>query len=264
MEVTYIRADPAGNITLLVTSPVPAEDRAKISGALLAMPELDAEQVGFVVPPQLGGDARVEMMGGEFCGNALRAAALYTARQTGAADGTVLKMEISGAKEPLEVRVHTGSGEVTAQIPFPRSVEEETVCGLPMGVVVFDGIVHGVLESDRPDEAQARTVTRALLEQYPVGAAGLMYLSWKGGEYRVEPFVYVAATDTMFHERSCASGSAAVACYLSDEQIAGIFTYALHQQGGLLKATTVLEECACLSVSVSGPVILGESCTATV
>ena len=74
MELNVLRADPAGNITLFVLDPVPAGDRAGLAARLMA--GSDAEQVGFVCPPVMGGGCagRMEMAGGEFCGNATRAA----------------------------------------------------------------------------------------------------------------------------------------------------------------------------------------------
>ena len=65
MELSFQLADPAGNITLLVTTPVPREDHPTLAAGLLSIPELHAEQVGFLVPPQGAGVIRLAMMGGE-------------------------------------------------------------------------------------------------------------------------------------------------------------------------------------------------------
>ena len=83
MKLNVLRADPAGNITLFVLDPVEKSRRAEIAAQLMAVPEYQAEQVGFVCTPQEGGDGRMEMMGGEFCGNATRAFGLLTAKKTG-------------------------------------------------------------------------------------------------------------------------------------------------------------------------------------
>ena len=79
MKLNVLRADPAGNITLFVLDPVEKSRRADVAAQLMAVPEYKAEQVGFVCTPQEGGDGRMEMMGGEFCGNATRAFGLLTA-----------------------------------------------------------------------------------------------------------------------------------------------------------------------------------------
>ena len=69
----YFIADPAGNITAFVLgSP---DDRA--AEILLSDSSLGIEQVAFLSAPQRGGHIKCDMAGGEFCGNACRAAAYY-------------------------------------------------------------------------------------------------------------------------------------------------------------------------------------------
>lgn len=72
MELRIVMADPAGNRTAIVRTPVPAAFRAQTAARIMEIEELRAEQVAFEVSPQLGGAGRIEMMGGEFCGNAAR------------------------------------------------------------------------------------------------------------------------------------------------------------------------------------------------
>jgi diaminopimelate epimerase len=143
LTLNIVRADPAGNITIFVLDQI--EDprlRLDLAKALLAEPSLKAEQVGFVSPPGYPAGRksprwRLEMMGGEFCGNAARSFGLYVAReaaaggaaQGGTGDGRVAQtaaggtgdrwapqagaasaawtttIEISGAAEPLDVQV---------------------------------------------------------------------------------------------------------------------------------------------------------------
>lgn len=76
MKIEYMLADPSGNKTILVLTPVPKEEHSTLAAALLARPDIDAEQVGYVTCVE-GKPLRVDMMGGEFCGNASRAAAAY-------------------------------------------------------------------------------------------------------------------------------------------------------------------------------------------
>lgn len=90
--------DPAGNVTALVLSDVPAAERAQVAARLLRLPELHIEQAAFLTAPRCGGEIRLEMMGGEFCGNALRCAGFYHALRTGAQGKTCVFAEISGAE----------------------------------------------------------------------------------------------------------------------------------------------------------------------
>ena len=79
MKLDMAVLNPAGNITLIVTTAVDKAAYADIAGKLLNMPELRGEQVGFLTQPKHGGAIRLEMMGGEFCGNALRSTGYYYA-----------------------------------------------------------------------------------------------------------------------------------------------------------------------------------------
>ncbi|MDR1766561.1 MAG: hypothetical protein LBR77_10935 [Lachnospiraceae bacterium] len=81
MELHVAVFDPAGNRTLIVTDPVPPGEYGPVARRLMDVEELGGEQVGFLVAPKMGGQVRLEMMGGEFCGNALRCAGLYHALQ---------------------------------------------------------------------------------------------------------------------------------------------------------------------------------------
>ena len=79
MELNILRADPAGNITVFVLDPVEKALRAAIAEKIMAIPELKAEQVGYACAAEDDVDGHMEMMGGEFCGNATRAYGMYIA-----------------------------------------------------------------------------------------------------------------------------------------------------------------------------------------
>ena len=73
MKFTVVMADPAGNRTAIVRSGVPKAERERVAAAIMADPSLRAEQVGFESRPLYGKSlGRLEMAGGEFCGNAAR------------------------------------------------------------------------------------------------------------------------------------------------------------------------------------------------
>ena len=56
MMIRYIPADPAGNLTAIVLSPVAAQDRAKIAAEMMARCPEGFEQVGFADETSLTGD----------------------------------------------------------------------------------------------------------------------------------------------------------------------------------------------------------------
>ena len=71
MKVRTMQADPSGNVTLYVLDPVPQKDRKELNRQLLTL-HPSVEQAGCLSIKE--GQPQVEMMGGEFCGNATRSA----------------------------------------------------------------------------------------------------------------------------------------------------------------------------------------------
>ena len=81
MKLEVIRANPAGNITLFVKTPVEKAERAPLAEKLLGIEEFAAEQVGYYCDAGEGFDGHMEMAGGEFCGNASRAYGFLIAQE---------------------------------------------------------------------------------------------------------------------------------------------------------------------------------------
>ncbi len=247
MELELLRADPAGNVTLLVLTPVEPARRSAVARSLLR--RCGGEQVGFVTPPRLGGTCRLEMMGGEFCGNALRCLGRWWADAHPEETGTVYG-EISGCDRPLSLWPE-GNG-VRAELPLPEHLSEWE--GMP--VAVFPGIVHALRTGPILSEAEAARLTAGLCERYAAPAAGVMTL----GEDRrsMIPAVYVRDTDTLYFESSCASGSAAAAAILSRETPEGESVWPLRQPGGTVLASARRENGVLTALRIAGPVSLGE------
>ena len=128
MELNILRADPAGNITIFVLDQVEKAQRAAIAEKIMAIPALKAEQVGYVCPAEDDADGHMEMMGGEFCGNATRAYGMYIARQKGGLSS--VKLRVSGCDHIVTAQVDLAAGTARAEMPCPRSVQRVTVNGL--------------------------------------------------------------------------------------------------------------------------------------
>ena len=67
MKLEYIKTDPTSNITVLVRTPVERAKQPEAAENIMAA-DRQCEQVGFVEESESG--TRLQMMGGEFCGNA--------------------------------------------------------------------------------------------------------------------------------------------------------------------------------------------------
>ena len=156
--------DPAGNVTALVLSDVQAAERARIAAQLLRLPELRIEQAAFLTAPRCGGEIRLEMMGGEFCGNALRCAGFYHALRTGAQGKTCVLAEISGAEGVQPVMADTAAGEASTVMPLPRAVQPADWPDVQAVRVTFDGITHFVMDRAQPDDALVQRAIAAAPE----------------------------------------------------------------------------------------------------
>lgn len=191
-----------------------AVDRERLNRSLIRavrdrLPDLpEVEQCCFVTPPRNPqATARVEMFGGEFCGNAARSV-VWLATQGRDASGLI---EVSGVDRPLRFEVAAGS--VRLQMPLPttgvlaRRVEE--------GILVqLDGICHLVITAQMPTGgAGPRVWLEGLLahDRYGLRAQAAVGVSCYDQQTGLGQFcVWVRDVDTIFDETACGSGTCAI------------------------------------------------------
>ncbi|MCD8124014.1 MAG: hypothetical protein LUE23_03125 [Lachnospiraceae bacterium] len=252
MRWRIVRADPAGNITLFVLDPVPREDRALLAARLMKQPQWGAEQVGFVCPPVMGGAGRLEMMGGEFCGNAARAFGMMISQEQGCVPRVTV--EISGCSHPVAVEVDWQEQTAFAQMPLPRAIRPVTVCGIPCTLVEMEGISHVVAEDVAPDITFFRQAEELFSGGTRPDAYGVIFVNRAEG--RMTPIVRVFSTDTTVWEGSCGSGTLAAAAALSRSESEGTFCCTLVQPAGTLTAEVTRREGRIVAASLGGSVML--------
>ncbi len=261
MVIRYTTVDPTGNITLLVTTAVERSLQPQTAAWLLRR-HPGAEQVGFLEPSSTA-PARLQMMGGEFCANATMSLGAWLCRRDGLAKGVThpLRLEISGAEAlvPCEVTAVADSYLCTVSLPLPEKMvalklpTEDGPLSLP--AVFLPGICHIIAPAGCMDRARAESLLRQWSAAIHAEAVGLIFLDEE--RTAIEPLVYVKSTDTAVWERCCGSGSAAVACYLTEKRQAAQ-TVSIRQQGGTIAAVTAREQ-ALTSLHITGSVrILGE------
>jgi diaminopimelate epimerase len=264
MEHEIVIADPAGNITVFVLGPVEnPENHAALSRAILADPLLKAEQAGFVFPPETeGGLWRLEMMGGEFCGNAARSFGLFVARERGLKGKVSIPVSVSGMERPVTVNLDAESGWAEAEIPRPLALESLEYSGTRLPVVVFDGITHLIAPAFTPSETTFKKIRDSLEKKYaslPSGGripAALGVLFYDAGSRFMTPAVYVRATDTLVFESSCGSGSAALGVWESRDLPDGECRISAAQPGGVIEVKVRKTRGHVDSVRVGGMVTL--------
>lgn len=250
MKLNVRRADPAGNITLFVLDPIPSGDRAGLAARLMALPGTDVEQVGYLCPPVMGGAGRMEMAGGEFCGNATRAFGLMVSQKLGSPSRVLV--EVSGCDRPVTVELSDGAAR--AQMPLPRSVRSVEAGGHPGALVDLGGIAHLVVEDVPPSQAFFQTA-EPLFEAFPeADAYGVIFLDSRAGT--MTPLVKVPAAGTLVWEGSCGSGSLAAAAAQSQNAPDGPFVRIYVQPAGKIEATVTRKNGKIVSAWIGGPVKL--------
>lgn len=257
-EYTVAVLDPAGNVTAIVCSDVPAAERAHIAAQLLRLPELGIEQVAFLAAPRSGGEIRLEMMGGEFCGNALRCAGFYQALRTGAQGKSCVLAEISGADGVQPVMADTAQGTASTVMPLPLSVQPAGWADVQATRVTFAGITHFVIDCAQPDEA---LVQRAVAAASEASAVGAIFLDRAHGS--IKPVVFVRETASCVAENSCASGSVATAVVLTADFADGITEIGIGQPGGTLEVGVQRAGGAVTGLSIGGAVRLAQTLSVT-
>ena len=248
-EYTVAVLDPAGNVTAIVCSDVPAAERARVAAQILRLPELGIEQVAFLTEPRSGGEIRLEMMGGEFCGKALR---------TGAQGKSCVFAEISGADGVQPVMADTAEGTASTVMPLPLSVQPAGWADVQATRVTFAGITHFVIDCAQPDET---LVQRAIAAAPEASAVGAIFLERACGS--IKPVVFVRETASCVAENSCASGSVATAVVLTADFADGITEIGIGQPGGTLEVGVQRTDGAVTGLSIGGAVRLTQTLTVT-
>ena len=259
MVLRYTVIDPTKNITLLVTTPVQRELQPQTAAWLLRR-EKDAEQVGFLEPSD-SAPARLQMMGGEFCGNATMGLGAWLCRRDALPRGVThdFALEISGAAAPVPCSVtRVAHGYLaTVEMPLPEKMEERhfPIPGgeLALTVVFLPGICHIIAPAETIERAQAEDLLRLWSADLPGEAVGLILLNEQ--RTAIDPLVYVKPTDTAVWERGCGSGSAAAACYLTAKRGAAQ-CLSIRQQGGTIAAVTAWDGQRVTQLHITGSVAL--------
>ncbi len=271
MTVDYIRLSPTGNITVLVTGPVPREQQPRTAARLLESDCVGGEQAGFIEPPaDPRAAARLQMMGGEFCGNAAMSLAAVLARRDGLAAGRCEEylLEVSGAPDlvPCSVRRDGDGWTGTVRMPLPTGLGEidiDTDGGpLRVPIVEMPGISHLILPiraNLREDELRRRIPewNRAL------GADALGALGWDEAAAAIDPLVYVPSAGTLVREHGCGSGTAAIGCWLARLAGRGV-EVGIRQPGGTITGRAEVAGHAVTGLSITGRVQILDEGTASV
>lgn len=213
---TYIFNAADGNPTAIIVGPdLKREDYARINDDIQSkFPEV--EQVGFY--EEENGVPRLQMAGGEFCGNATRSFACLLKEFN--ADLDVFYFNVSGYEGRVEAQVveETEPGEYFCEArlgKMPCRIVDKYCRGVEFSIVDLGGITHIIVSEDEylfdPDsyESEVKRIKQDL--GVDNDAVGVLWVTESEGNIYMKPVVWVKEIDTCYYETSCGSGSIAVA-----------------------------------------------------
>lgn len=245
-KLRIVRADPAGNITLFVLTPVEKAECADIAAKLMAIEALKAEQVGFIFP-----NGHMEMEAGEFCGNASRAYGYLLASERGMTGRDTMYLSVSGCDHPIAVTVDMDAGTADAEMPLPKFVKRTEVDGVVGTLVHLGGIAHLVVRDIVPSREFFAKAEPVFAGEPGLEAYGVCFIE---GE-RMTPLVKVPEAGTLVFEGSCGSGTLASVIAMS-EGVDGTFSAALKQPAGTVSASVTRRAGTVIAAAIGGPLTL--------
>ncbi len=286
-KIEYLLADPSGNITLFVLSPVQPAAYMNLAERLLADCSLNAEQVGFLLQDDNGW--RLQMAGGEFCGNASRCFAAWLVRNGQAPEGKDFSIHVSGCREPLTARVWFAEDVTEADgindeadnkagitvnshyftyvtVSLPQRIRHlsDTALG-NISIVEFDGITHVVLWKHKANERSAladlktaQKICRSM--KAGVDCLGLLYYD-ENEKISLRPLVYVESINSLRWENSCGSGTCALAAAMFERDSLSKLEMSVSQPGGSLKVEIQGQKGILERIKFGGPVIFTDQGT---
>lgn len=266
MEKKYdiIVADPSGNITIMVLTPVDRNEYTQVAQMLLDNKKLKGEQVAFMLPDGSSEYPSMEMCGLEFCGNASRAFALYKAMQSEPMANEIT-VNVSGCNKPLKAVVDVQTGCVEMDMPIPTGFREFSAEELRLGknglLVTLDGIAHLILQDIPPMKETFEDLRHYIYETYDADMPAFGVMFYDTCNQMMTPVVYVKDVDTTYFEGSCASGTLAAAYAVGTTKEDGTHEFTMQQPGGVLNAKVVKKEGRIENIYLNGPITLSDIIT---
>ncbi|HAM88698.1 MAG: hypothetical protein US83_C0003G0063 [Candidatus Falkowbacteria bacterium GW2011_GWC2_38_22] len=178
-----------------------------------AYPEV--EQVGFFEKGEKYN--RLQMAGGEFCGNSTRSfACLLSELDSGKKE---LIFEVSGFDKPVRATVERlGDDSFYCSAEFAGlsgNISKKQINGKDVFAVDLGGIVHILIDEkffpiiEKTIKDDMKNIKNLL--GVDSEAVGVIWIREEGGDVYIRPVVWVKSINTCFDETSCGSGTIAVA-----------------------------------------------------
>ena len=232
MKLNYVKMNPVENMTIFIMDKVARTNHMKIANRLMDYNNLHGEQVGFIEDPtseegKAINTLRLQMMGGEFCGNATRSLAAL------AVHNSLIEVEKKGNKQEIYLEVSGMDGLIqctvegterenvyysSVEMPLPTNISDIVMRyndeDIPLTRVDFPGITHFIVDESKVDDGEKFFLTvKNHMEKENFDAFGIMFYDFDARF--LTPLVYVRSTDSKYWERSCGSGTCALGTALA-------------------------------------------------
>ncbi|MDR3255767.1 MAG: hypothetical protein LBT31_09390 [Synergistaceae bacterium] len=283
-EIKFVKMNPTENTTILVESPVPLERHAEVARALMSDVSVCAEQTGFIERPKNDEAwARLQMTGGEFCGNATMSLAAFLVwrnfsgelakknSQKGRERKINVPLEVSGVKGVIECAITPRDGFFlgTVRLSAPEGISdmELPIAGsrFVLTVVRLPGITHVIvpLEIFGSSGAVLRESALKAVDDWAriLDAEAFGVMLYDADRCSITPLVHVRESETTVWERGCGSGSAAVGAYIAAVAKKSVISR-VSQPGGLIEVDARYEGGLVADVSITGRVSVSTRGTA--
>lgn len=208
-EFTYYLYSPCGNDTALVEGSNIGEQTKKILNDKIMSTHSNIEQVGFISLDKF----KLDMAGGEFCGNATRSAAYHYLKgnkgeiRINVSNNIVMKAGVDENKRAWsEIPLYSGKDFINA---IDNGIYE----------IIMNGIKYIILEKDISkqyllDKKNIKANAMNILKEYKIRdaeAIGVIFIEDVNEKIKIHPVVWVKSINTLFYETACGSGTTAVA-----------------------------------------------------
>lgn len=256
MKLSFQSAGSAGDLTLLVNTPIPPEEHLSIARHLLSIDQLQASRVCFLSNPIGNGVIRLNFPGNVFSGNAMALGALAFAVAQGIYREKKFLIEASGLTDPCTVHVNPLAGQAIVDLPLPTAVEKISLLGQEVPMIVFPGILHLLWNgTDSPPTTSLLPALQTLCQEKNCPAAGCMI--WDFRAQSMHPLVYRAEEENLLSRSTCSSGAAAAAAWTALHNREHQRRLEVHQPGGTIQTTAVCPSGKLRRLTAAFPVVLG-------
>jgi diaminopimelate epimerase len=236
---------PSGNTTAVLFNQNPTMNLQQLNNLIMkvwsdnAPTQPKIEQCCFVTSPKNpSAVARVEMFGGEFCGNATRSVLSLITKDRDC-QGLI---EVSGANRLLEFTTKNRIIEVEMPLSSKTKVTESIREGT---LVHLNGITQLVVtdlekqKNDSPREMLIRLLRDNVYDLINQPAVGISYYNIVTSLAKF--CVWVRNIDTMFDETACSSGTCAIGVTLATINKKNTIIIVKQPSGETIKTTTLYD-----------------------